>query len=173
MNWLKNLFSFVTSIFKKSEADKWLERVKECQEECSRHDRAIDDADDYDDLHWMYGGFKGQGAEWLQDCEIADLKIGNKLSYRWIKGGCEALGAIGGKTDASHTLACLFCLINGRWVGGKFDWISTSRTTRDFHNIETEYKGWDRNAISKAEAFRFVIVSKNGKFRSNIIEVNK
>lgn len=173
MKWLKSLFNFVVDILHKTEEEKWLESIKECRDECNRHDKAIDDADAYDELHWLYGGFRGQGAEWDMDCEIADLKIGSHLSYRWVNGGCETLGAMGGKGDASHTLACLFCFINGKWVGGKFDWISTSRTTRDFHNIQTEYKGWDKNAIAKAEAFRFVIVSKDGKKRTNVIEVDK
>lgn len=131
------------------------------------------DVDKFNELQWSYGGFRGQDAIKCEDTIIADLKIkSNGLSYRWVAGGCESLGA-SDRTDASATLACLFCLIGGKWQGGKFDWISTSRVTRDFHNIETSYHGWDADAISKASAYRFVIVSKNGKRRTNVIEVNK
>lgn len=131
------------------------------------------DTEKFAELQWSYGGFCGQNANKSEDAIIADLKVkSNGLSYRWVSGGCEALGA-NGAHNASNTLACLFCLICGKWQGGKFDWISTSRTTRDFKNISTGYHGWDACAIDKAEAYRFVIVSKNGKKRTNVIEVNK
>ena len=63
----------------------------------------------------------------------------------------------------------LFCEQDGKWVGGKFDWISTSRTTRDFANIRSGYNGWDPSAISKADRCAFVVVSKDGKRRTNVI----
>ena len=132
---------------------------------------AQSDYDKFEELNWSFGGFNGQEAIKCEDTIIADLKVkSNGLSYRWVAGGCENLGA-SDRTDASATLACLFCLIGGKWQGGKFDWISTSRTTRDFHNIATGYHGWDSCAIDKAEAYRFVIVSKDGRRRTNVIEV--
>lgn len=118
---------------------------------------------------WRYGGFNGSGAKIESSAKIDALNVHkNGLSYQWKNGGCEALGAKE-RTDASQTLACLFCKINGEWIGGKFDWISTSRTTRDFHNIETSYHGWDTKAIEKATEFAFVIVSKDGRKRTNVI----
>lgn len=130
------------------------------------------DTSKFAELDFCWGGFNGKGATQVSNAQIADLKIGKGLSYRWVSGGCEALGAPN-KTSPDYTLACLFCKIDGKWKGGKFDWISTSRVTRDFHNIETSYNGWDKNAISKATAYRFVIISRDGKRRTNVIEVSK
>jgi hypothetical protein len=84
----------------------------------------------------------------------------------WVKGGCEKLGA-SSSTDAA-CLACLFCKLDGRWRGGKFDWISTSRTTRGFENVRDGYGGWRKDAIEAAEAFAFVICSSDGKKRTNV-----
>ena len=126
------------------------------------------DAVDYTLLDWRWGDFKGGSAKLASRPRIADLKVSSSgLSYSWSSGGCEDLGA-SSATDAS-CIAALFCLVGGRWVGGKFDWISTSRRTRDFKNIEGAYKGWDKSAISKAEKFAFVIVGKDGKRRTNVI----
>lgn len=145
--------------------------IKSKDDKPQEQNQSQSDNDKFAELNWTYGGFRGQAAEWNTDCAIADLNVkSNGLSYRWEKGGCEVLGA-NGSHNASETIACLFCLINGKWVGGKFDWISTSRTTRDFKNIATGYHGWDSAAIDKAEGYRFVIVSKDGKKRSNVIEV--
>lgn len=128
---------------------------------------------DFSELEWVYGGFDGGAAQPVAGCEISGLKVTERgMSYQWIAGGCHLLGAPENDAhNASYTLACLFCYIEGRWVGGKFDWISTDRSTRGFENIEGGYKGWDTEAIRKAEAFAFVIVSKDGKRRSNAITV--
>ena len=72
-------------------------------------------------------------------------------------------------------IACLFVLDNdGKWVGGKFDWISSSRRTRGFENIygtgpEGAYGGWDLSNVPKSTTAAFVIVSADGKLRSNVI----
>lgn len=141
----------------------------------SKLDHRTDEAPafDYSRLNWCYGGFHGENATESKTAIISSLNVSkSKLSYRWEKGGCEALGANFAQ-DASETLACLFCLHNGEWKGGKFDWISTSRTTRDLYNIETGYKGWEYDVFAKAEAYAFVIVSKDGKSRTNVIEETK
>ena len=54
-------------------------------------------------------------------------------------------------------------------VGGKFDWISSSRSTRDFKNIYGGYGGWNLSNVPKTTTAAFVIVSKDGKWRSNIV----
>ena len=124
---------------------------------------------DFNSLDWCWGGFSGKKAKSVDGVEIANLKVSNDgMSYSWKSGGCEQLGAKD-RSDAGNTLACLFCKIDGRWRGGKFDWISTSRTSRSFENINGGYNGWDPSAISKAEKYAFVIVSKDGKRRSNVI----
>lgn len=152
---------------------KALINIKSKENKSQEQVQSQSDNDKFAELNWFYGGFRAGNPVRVSSAIIADLKVkSNGLSYRWVSGGCEDLGA-NGAHNASETLACLFCLINGKWVGGKFDWISTSRTTRDFKNIATGYNGWDAAAIDKAEAFRFVIVSKDGTKRTNVIEVQK
>ena len=63
--------------------------------------------------------------------------------------------------------------VGGKWQGGKFDWISTSRLSRDFKNVRDGYGGWRKDAIEAAEAFAFVICSKDGKRRSNVALFSK
>ena len=119
-------------------------------------------------FNWRYGSFDGSQAALADNPRISGLKVSSSgMSYSWAKGGCEDLGA-SSATDPD-CLACLFCKIDGKWSGGKFDWISTSRRTRDFKNIRDSYHGWPANAIERAEAFAFVIVSRNGKYRTNVI----
>lgn len=115
---------------------------------------------DYNALNWSYGGVNGSGAVLVDNSIISDLKCSNSgLSYRWQSGGCEALGA-SSATDAS-AIACLFVKKNGTWVGGKFEWISTSRTTRDFTNILKGYNKWPIHAAATAKEFAFVILRNN------------
>ena len=133
---------------------------------------AHDDAVEFGLLNWSYGGFKGGSAKLSAKARIMGLSVkSDGMSYQWMSGGCENLGA-SSSTDAS-CLACLFCLVGGRWVGGKFDWISTSRKTRDFKNIESSYNGWPKNAIANATRYAFVIVSKDGKSRTNVISCGR
>ena len=127
---------------------------------------------DFGDLNWSYGGFKGGSAKLAARPRIYNLTVSSSgMGYKWIQGGCTDLGC-SSSTDAS-CLACLFVLVGGRWVGGKFDWISTSRTTRGFENIRSGYNGWDRAAISKASKYAFVIVGKDGKSRTNVISCGR
>lgn len=127
------------------------------------------DAVDFSSLDWCWGGVNGGKASLVEGCEIGSLKVtSGKMTYKWVSGGCERLGA-SSRTDADATLACLFCHLDGKWRGGKFDWISTSRTSRDFKNISEGYCGWDAGAVGKAEKYAFVIVSKDGRRRTNLI----
>lgn len=131
-----------------------------------------EDGVDFSMLKWNWGGFSGGGAKLDAKARIYNLSVKSSgMTYKWMQGGCENLGAKS-KEDAA-CLACLFCLIGGSWVGGKFDWISTSRLSRDFKNISDGYCGWDRQAVSKADKFAFVIVSKDGKRRTNVIACGK
>ncbi len=124
-------------------------------------------------LQWTYGGFKGGDAKLGAQPRISGLKANNSgMSYSWVSGGCENLGATSA-SDYSHTVACLFCYYGGKWVGGKFDWVSTSRRTRDFKNVHDGYNGWSPTVFTKATAYAFVIVSKDGKTRSNVIRCGR
>ncbi len=126
------------------------------------------DTVDFAALDWCWGGFKGGGAKTVDGAEITALKVtASGLSYKWAKGGCEKLGA-SSSTDYSATLACLFVRVGGKWQGGKVDWISTSRTTRDFANVREGYNGWRKDAIEAADAYAFCVVSKDGRKRTNV-----
>lgn len=127
------------------------------------------DAVPYSSLNWSMGGFNGSKAVLHEGVEIGSLNVGRDgMSYKWVSGGCEALGATS-KGDADHTLACMFYKDKaGKWQGGKFDWISTSRTTRDFKNIHSGYNGWNAAEFDAATEFAFVIVGTNGR-RTNVI----
>lgn len=119
-------------------------------------------------LRWAWGGFDGSKAALSDKARIKALKVtASGLSCAWESGGCEDLGA-SSKTDAS-CLACLFCFDGSSWRGGKFDWISTSRISRDLENIESGYNGWDAAAFRSAKAHAFCIVSKDGRRRTNVI----
>ena len=121
-------------------------------------------------IAWKYGGFDGSRAVETAAARIGSLRItSDGLSYKWEAGGCEALGATS-RTDCDHTLACAFLFDGSRWVGGKFDWISTSRTTRDFKNIRGRYHGWDPDKFFAAPKVAFCIMSADGKRRTNLIE---
>lgn len=131
-----------------------------------------EDAVDFAQLSWPWGGFKGANAKLDAKARIFNLSVkADGMTYRWVQGGCENLGA-SSREDAS-CLACLFCLLDGKWQGGKFDWISTSRTSRDFKNIGEGYNGWRKDAIGKASKYAFVIVSRDGKKRTNVISCGK
>lgn len=118
---------------------------------------------------WRYGGFDGSRAKEIAGCRIGSFWMDrDAMSYKWVAGGCEALGA-SDRGDYSHTVACAFYWDGERWIGGKFDWISTSRTTRSFENIHDRYNGWDPGAFFSAKRHAFCIVSADGKRRSNIV----
>lgn len=149
------------------------EPVPEVQEPAQAPAVEADEVD-FSLLSWDYGGFRGGGATPAEACRISDLRVSaSGLSYRWAEGGCEQLGA-SDRGDASQTLACLFVKgMDGKWRGGKFDWISTSRTTRDFANIRSGYHGWPTDSIAAATAYAFVIVSADGNKRTNVIRQGK
>ena len=134
---------------------------------------ATKDEVDFALLDFCWGAFKGGSAKLVDGVEIGSLKVsGSGMSYKWVAGGCEKLGATS-REDAGHTICALFCKLDGKWRGGKFDWISTSRTSRDLKNIEGAYNGWDKNAVSKASEYAFVIVSADGKKRTNVIKAGR
>jgi hypothetical protein len=127
---------------------------------------AADEAD-YSAFTWAYGGFNGSRAA-LSEPRIASLRMDGMsgLSYRWAGPDLSAWGL--GHTDAG-ALACLFVRrSDGSWIGGKFDWISSSRTTRDFRNLGG-YGGWTLTGIPNPTQAAFVIVSADGRRRSNVI----
>lgn len=120
-------------------------------------------------VSWCYGSFKGGGAQRVLACRIAGLKVtASGLYYSWQGGGCEALGAPDAST-ASCIAAVFYQAADGSWRGGKFDWISTSRRARSFENVRAGYGGWNASEFFASRKHAFVIVSADGKKRSNWI----
>ncbi|MBR1609171.1 MAG: hypothetical protein IJ678_06095 [Kiritimatiellae bacterium] len=121
---------------------------------------------------WCYGGFKGGAAVEDPAVQIADLRISaSGMTYRFSKGDLSAWGIA--RTDADAIAAAFFWDDAAKkWRGGKFDWISTSRLSRDWENIRCGYGGWDAAAFFAAERHAFCIVSKDGRRRTNFITDN-
>lgn len=104
------------------------------------------------------------------DAQIKDFKMDKKgMSYKWAKGGCESLGAKD-KTDAGSTLAICGYSNNGiDYHVTKFDWISTSRTTRSWENVYEHYNGINPDTFFNALYHCFFICDKHGNYRTNIL----
>ncbi len=120
----------------------------------------------YGALSWRYGGVSGGGYQ-QSGVEISNLKTGrNDLSFKYKKD----LSAWGyGHGDAS-AYACMFVqTANGSWVGGKFDWISSSRSSRDLKNVTSGYGGWSLAGVPNPCRVAFVILDPKSKRRSNVI----
>lgn len=120
-------------------------------------------------LLFRYGGFDGSKAAEDPATQIGSLKVSSStLSYKWVKGN---LGNWGLAKEDAGALACAFYQdpATDRWIGGKFEWVSTSRTSRGLNNIRDGYGGWDPNAFFSAKKHAFCIVSADGRRRTNLI----
>ena len=128
---------------------------------------------DFSALEWRWGDFNGKKAKLESAAVIGSLKVTSSgLSHKWVKGGCEKLDE-----SCSHKNPCctcaLFCLVDGKWIGGKWEHTSTDRTSRGFENIKDGYGGWDASALSKATAYAFVILDDGAKKRTNVIKAGR
>lgn len=122
-------------------------------------------------MDWRFGGFDGSRAVEDENTQIADLHMTRGgLRYKWKRGSLRNWGLA--DTDAG-ALACVGFWEGGTLVIGKIDWISTSRTTRDFRNLEEGYRGWKPALFWGAKKRAFCIVSKDGKRRTNILETEE
>lgn len=139
------------------------------------------DATDYAAFKWIYGGWVGKNCQWdASQPRIQNLAFNKTgLSYSWFvneSSGKKMDLSIWGLayTDAS-AICCLFVQrSDGTWVGGKFDWISSSRLTRGFkeHVVESNgktYKGWSLDGVPNPCQAAFVICNKDGSRRSNVL----
>ena len=125
------------------------------------------DAVAYSSLQWRWGGFYGGGAK-LDSPRISNLRTnGRELTYKW-EVGLSGWGL--GHTDAGAICAVFFEQPDGRWIGGKFDWVSTSRASRELKHV-TSYNNWPQSGITLPHSGRvaFVVVSADGKLRSNVV----
>lgn len=100
--------------------------------------------------------------------QIKGLKINGQsgMSYSWAKGNLSAWGLA---NDQAEAIAVMGYGDGNHFICAKFDWISTSRRTRDFKNLNTGYNGWNPSAFYAAKKHCFFIMSKDGKKRTNVI----
>ena len=123
------------------------------------------DAAPFSELAWTWGGFDGSKAV-LDAPRISGLSVAvpSSLAFRWDV-DMRSWGYAHGDPKG---VACLFIKRDGKWVGGKFEWVSSSRTFRGMENIRAGYAGWDAKAVGAADSFAYVVVSKDGRKRSNV-----
>lgn len=122
-------------------------------------------------LVYKYGGFNGGNAAEDPNTQIKDLHISrSKLTYKWASGNLSNWGL---SYDDAHALACAFYWDGKQWIGGKFDWISTSRTSRNWNNLNGHYNGWNADAFWAASKRAFCIVSEDGRKRTNLLETKE
>jgi hypothetical protein len=124
------------------------------------------DAMDYALLRWQYGGVNASGAK-LDSPRLSSLSCnGRAVSYRWDVG----LSGWGLGNGDAGAICAVFFERDGQWVGGKFDWISVSRTNRELKHVEY-YSNWGSSGIKLPWRGKvaFVVVSADGKRRSNVV----
>ncbi len=117
-------------------------------------------------LNWSYGGVDGSHAT-QAGVTIANLSVsGDGLAFQYVSD----LSAWGLSNGSAGAIACFFVQrMDGSWVGGKFDWISSSRTTRSFTNIRGGYVGWSTSGCANPCPCAFVIIDGSGMRRSNVL----
>lgn len=121
----------------------------------------------YDLLQWKYGGFKPPTNAVRSTVVVSDLRVNRGgFRFKWVRD----IGAWGVPYEVPDALACFFVKNNaGEWVGGKFEWISSSRSTREFTNIRDGYHGWNLKDVPNPCEVAFLVFRKDGKRRSNIV----
>ena len=122
---------------------------------------------DFSLLNFDFGGVDGSAAQ-AGGVTISSLRAaGLSMAFTYIT-NLRAWG-VADDNDAP-ALSCFFVKRNdGRWVGGKFDWIGSSRNTRPLDNVVEHYQGWSLDNVPNPCECAFVIVSADGKRRSNVL----
>lgn len=120
-------------------------------------------------LDFRWGGFRRGGAVEDPATQIKDFRMDrNGMRYAWAKGDLSNWGL---ERTSTGALICAFYWDEGekKWIGGKFDWVSSSRTTRDWKNIYAGYNGWQASPFFAAARRAICIVSADGRKRTNLI----
>jgi hypothetical protein len=121
---------------------------------------------DYAILRWQYGGVNASGAK-LDSPRLSSLSCnGRSVFYRW-EVGMNGWGLSNGDAGA---ICAIFFERDGKWIGGKFDWVSVSRSNRELKHVES-YSNWPSSGIKLPWRGRvaFVVVSADGRRRSNVL----
>lgn len=121
-------------------------------------------------LDFRYGGFKGGSAKEDSRCRISKLKVGSgSLSLHWDTAIPSDWAREKSEKGALVVVAAFYWADN-RWIGGKFDWIDETRSSRSLENIHGGYGGWDGAAWAAASRHAVCVVSADGRWRSNLLE---
>jgi hypothetical protein len=118
------------------------------------------DAIDFATLKWTFGGVDGSKAK-LDSPRLSNLRASaNEVSYKWDVG----LSGWGMAHDQASALCCLFVeKSDGSIIGGKFDWVSTSRRTRSLTNILGGYGGWSLADVPNPCKIYFLALTEDGR----------
>jgi hypothetical protein len=145
----------------------WVSEQDGAEEEMEAVEPAEEvDAIEFGKLQWSFGGVKGGKAE-LSSPRLSELKASaTSISYTWDVG----LAGWGLAHSEAGALCCWFVeKENGEIVGGKFDWVSTSRRTRSLENVLDGYKGWSLDGVPNPTKCFLVVISSDGRKRSNVV----
>ena len=155
------------------QAQKWAEKAKELPEVVTPEpDKPTDkesltvDAIPFGSLQWRWGGFSGSGAK-FDRVTLSGLSCnGKSVSYRFDVD----LSAWGLSHGEAGAICAVFFERDGVFEGGKFDWVSSSRTSRGLKHVES-YSNWPSSGIKLPFRGRvaFVIFSADGRRRSNVV----
>lgn len=154
-------------------ADKWVARMEKLppvitpepgKPEPGKPATTTGDEVSYNSLQWLYGGFKASGAV-IDRVTLSNLSCdGRNVRYNFVV-GLDVWGL--GHSDAGAICAVFIQRPDGSWQGGKFDWVSTSRPSRELKHLK-DYSGWHETLPVRGKV-AFVVVSADGKRRSNVI----
>ena len=114
----------------------------------------------------IVGGFNGSGAV-FDRVTLSGLSCnGKSVSYKFDTD----LSEWGLKHTEAGAICAVFFERNGRFEGGKFDWVSSSRTNRELKHVES-YSNWTSSGIKLPWRGKvaFCVFSADGKRRSNIV----
>lgn len=159
-SWFKKLVKLIKGLFEKDDPvdpDKPADPDKPTP--------TTGDEIDFSLLQWKYGGFSGGNAK-LDGPTLANLSFNGKaVSYRWVT-DMTMWGL--GNADAK-AICAIFFEIDGKWVGGKFDWVSVTRASRELKHVES-YSTWPQSGIKLPFKGRvaFVVSHSDGKRRGNV-----
>ena len=132
---------------------------------CAAHATSIEQTsagDDVDLSKAVWHGPDGRKAEVTET--LSGLTFdGKKFCYKQSAGTAKWTPRTGAKNVNQY--ACFFVKRNGVWAGGKFDWSSETRNSREATNIRAGYTG---GIVPKAgEEVRFCLMDLNGTKRTN------
>lgn len=125
---------------------------------------AAGDAIPFSSLEWKYGGFTAKNAVFDRVTLSSLTCDGNNVRYKFDV-GLDAWGL--GHTEAGAICAVFIERPSGFWEGGKFDWVSTSRTSRELKHLK-DYNEWNESLPVRGR-IAFGVFSADGKRRSNIL----